>query len=43
MSTSSCCGDLNYVRVWHDNSGDGNTNSWYLHKIVVTDIQTDEM
>ncbi|XP_052068318.1 uncharacterized protein LOC127707695 isoform X2 [Mytilus californianus] len=42
MSTHARFGDLSYFRVWHDNSGDGNTNSWYLHKIVVTDIQTDE-
>ena len=40
MSTAACCGDLSYVRVWHDNSGEGNANSWYLHKIVITDLQT---
>ncbi|CAC5409625.1 PKD1L2 [Mytilus coruscus] len=41
MSTHKSIGDLSYLRIWHDNSGDGNTNSWYLHKIVVTDIHTD--
>lgn len=41
MSTNKSFGDLSFLRIWHDNSGDGNTNSWYLHKIVVTDIHTD--
>ena len=35
-------GPLNYMRVWHDNSGSGNTASWFLKYIVVRDLQTME-
>lgn len=35
-------GQLNYLRVWHDNSGKGNMSSWYLKYIVVHDLQTRE-
>lgn len=42
MSSHVLLGDLSYVRIWHDNSGEGNDASWYLHKIVVTDLQTDQ-
>jgi hypothetical protein len=42
MSTGECLGDLQYIRIWHDNSGEGNDCSWYLHKIVVRDLQTEE-
>ncbi|KAL4240289.1 polycystic kidney disease protein 1-like [Mactra antiquata] len=43
MSASSYLGDLDYIRVWHDNSGSGNFSSWYLSKIEVHDIQRNEM
>ena len=35
-------GNLNYVRIWHDNSGIGNAASWYLKFIVIRDLQTDK-
>jgi len=35
-------GRLNYMRVWHDNSGVGNRASWFLKYIVVRDLQTME-
>ena len=35
-------GDLQYIRVWHDNSGRGNYASWYCTGFVVRDIQTNE-
>ena len=31
-------GDLNYVQIWHDNSG--SSPSWYLSRIIVKDLQT---
>ncbi|RNA43377.1 polycystic kidney disease 1-like 2-like, partial [Brachionus plicatilis] len=34
--------NLNYVRVWHDNSGEGNKASWYLKYILIRDLQTDK-
>ncbi|XP_072027797.1 polycystin-1-like protein 2 [Amphiura filiformis] len=33
-------GVLNYMRIWHDNSGKGNKQSWYLQYIAIRDIQT---
>ncbi|XP_052071968.1 uncharacterized protein LOC127710241 [Mytilus californianus] len=42
MATPDCLGGLTYVRVWHDNSGENDDASWYLHQIVVEDIQTKE-
>ncbi|XP_064613093.1 polycystin-1-like protein 2 [Liolophura sinensis] len=35
-------GDLMYIRVWHDDTGEGDKASWFLHKIVVEDIQKDK-
>lgn len=35
-------GRLNYMRVWHDNSGSGASASWFLKYIVVRDLQTME-
>ncbi|CAF0973552.1 unnamed protein product, partial [Brachionus calyciflorus] len=35
-------GNLNYLRVWHDNSGKGEHASWYLKFIIVHDLQTRE-
>jgi len=35
-------GNLNYLRVWHDNSGKGRDASWFLKYIVVHDLQTRE-
>ena len=35
-------GDLNYIKIWHDNSGKGSMASWYLNHIIVHDLQTRE-
>lgn len=35
-------GDINFCRIWHDNSGKGNMSSWYLKHLVVHDLQTRE-
>ncbi|GIY05826.1 polycystic kidney disease protein 1-like 2 [Caerostris extrusa] len=36
----TCLGQLNYLRIWHDNSGEGKNASWYLKHVVVKDIIT---
>ncbi|CAF1293793.1 unnamed protein product, partial [Adineta steineri] len=33
-------GLLNYIRIWHDNTGEGSSASWYLKYIIVRDLQT---
>ena len=30
------------MKIWHDNSGKGNNASWYLKKVIVNDLQTNE-
>ncbi|CAG0900605.1 unnamed protein product [Darwinula stevensoni] len=35
-------GPLNYLRIWHDNSGRGNYQSWFLNYMTVRDLQTGE-
>ena len=35
-------GDLNYIKIWHDNSGKGDMASWYLSHIIVHDLQSRE-
>ena len=42
MSVSSPLGNLNYLRVWHDNSGQGSKASWFLKFVIVHDLQTRE-
>ena len=31
---------LNYIRLWHDNTGEGSSASWFLKYIIVRDLQT---
>uniref|UniRef100_A0A915JXV8 Uncharacterized protein n=1 Tax=Romanomermis culicivorax TaxID=13658 RepID=A0A915JXV8_ROMCU len=33
-------GDLHSVRIWHDNSGQGEFSGWFLNEIVIFDVQT---
>ena len=40
MSERRSLGLLNYIRVWHDNSGKGASASWFLKYIIVRDLQT---
>ncbi|XP_064478806.1 uncharacterized protein LOC135392080 [Ornithodoros turicata] len=40
MTAPRSLGRLNYMRVWHDNSGKGSMRSWYLRFISVRDVQT---
>nr|AKN21724.1 PKD1L-1 [Schmidtea mediterranea] len=35
-------GILQYIRLWHDNSGKGKNASWYCNYFGVTDLQTKE-
>jgi polycystin 1L2 len=35
-------GNLNYLKIWHDNSGKGDKASWFLKYIIVRDMQTKE-
>jgi len=30
------------MKIWHDNSGQGDNASWYLKHIIVNDLQTNE-
>ncbi|XP_047143816.1 uncharacterized protein LOC101238025 isoform X2 [Hydra vulgaris] len=38
MTTPRTLGDLDFIRIWHDNSGGG----WYIKNIVITDLQTEK-
>ncbi|GFN94987.1 polycystic kidney disease 1 2-like protein, partial [Plakobranchus ocellatus] len=42
MAVPSYLGRINYMRVWHDNSGKDPFSSWYLNYIAVRDLQTNE-
>lgn len=42
LSTDKPLGKLNYIRIWHDNSGIGKWSSWFLDSIQVADLQTNE-
>ena len=42
LSTNASLGQLEYMRIWHDNSGGGSDSSWYLSKIEIQDIQLNE-
>ena len=35
-------GNLAYVRIWHDNTGQGKYASWQCSAVLVRDIQTNE-
>jgi hypothetical protein len=35
-------GLLNYIRIWHDNSGQGSSSSWFLKYLIIQDLQTME-
>jgi polycystin 1L2 len=42
MSTDKPLGNLLYLRIWHDNSGQGSNKSWHLNLVNVVDLQTNE-
>ncbi len=35
-------GLLNCIRIWHDNTGQGSSSSWFLKYIIIRDLQTME-
>ena len=38
MSCEAELGELSFVRLWHDNSGEGDNAGWFLDKVVIEDI-----
>ena len=40
MTTHNSVGLLTHLRIWHDNSGKRDMASWYLSKIIITDLQS---
>ena len=36
-------GPLNYLHLWHDNSGRGASASWFVKSLVIRDVQTNEL
>ncbi|XP_055955065.1 polycystic kidney disease protein 1-like 2 [Patella vulgata] len=42
MAVPTSLGSLQCFRVWHDNSGNGRHASWYLSRIEIHDIQTND-
>ena len=38
MSCDGGFGNLNFLRVWHDNSAPGVSASWFLDKVIIEDI-----
>ncbi|XP_041362675.1 uncharacterized protein LOC121378528 isoform X2 [Gigantopelta aegis] len=42
MAVPVSLGRLQCLRVWHDNSGNGNWASWYLNRMEVIDLQSGE-
>ncbi|CAF3243380.1 unnamed protein product [Rotaria sp. Silwood2] len=42
MTVPKSLGLFNYIRIWHDNTGQGSSASWFLKYIIVRDLQTME-
>ncbi len=42
LSVGAPLGELNYIRVWTDNSGLQDNSAWYLMSVTVTDVQNGE-
>ena len=42
MRTAKCLGPVQYMHIWHDCSGQDGQASWFLDKIVLRDVLTDE-
>ncbi len=42
LSTAHDLGHLEYIRIWHDSSGRGSWQDWFLSEIGVEDLQTRE-
>ncbi len=35
-------GFLNCIRIWHDNTGENDSSSWFLKYLIIRDLQTME-
>ena len=35
-------GLLNCIRIWHDNTGENGSSSWFLKYLIIRDLQTME-
>jgi len=42
MAVDHPLGELNYIRMFNDNSGLDDNGSWYLSSVTVQDVQTGE-
>ncbi|KAH3789115.1 hypothetical protein DPMN_167285 [Dreissena polymorpha] len=40
MATHKPLGPLQHMCIWHDNTGEGDSASWYLNQVSVFDTQT---
>lgn len=40
LSVESCLGPLTFLRIWHDNQGQGKQKGWFLDQVAVLDLQT---
>ncbi|ELT88583.1 hypothetical protein CAPTEDRAFT_89312, partial [Capitella teleta] len=43
LSVKTPLGPLSHLRIWHDNSGAGDTASWYLDRVTIKDAQTKDI
>ncbi|XP_077981779.1 polycystin-1-like protein 2 [Glandiceps talaboti] len=39
LTVPKSLGTLQYLHIWHDSSGLGADASWYLHRVIVSDVQ----
>ena len=42
MTTRKSLGSLQFLRIWHDNTGVGVFASWFLGAVIIRDLQTGE-
>ncbi|CAF1191151.1 unnamed protein product [Adineta steineri] len=42
MAVPKSLGLLNYIHIWHDNTGGGSSSSWFFKYLIVRDLQTME-
>ena len=40
MTTRKSLGSLQFLRIWHDNTGVGVFASWFLGAVIIRDLQT---
>ncbi|CAF0788844.1 unnamed protein product [Adineta steineri] len=42
LAVPKSLGLLNFIRIWHDNTGQGSSSSWFLKYLIIRDLQTME-